>query len=286
MSLYSVQLFSILFLSYNASAQAGINTTNPDVSSMLDISATDKGLLIPRISIPNLALAAPVSAPVTSLLVFNTNVTTGIGYYYWNGSSLAALSTGINWGLTGNAGTTTATNFIGKTDAQDLVVKTNNTEAARVKSDGNIGIGINNPSTKLHLESTSSPALRLVDGTQAAGRYLISDANGNATWQPSGLPNIISFQNMVIPVCNNVAVNTTGSFNIPINGINTNVSWRVLVKTPATLFAPFFAEKLQVKYDFSPILPINPLGIIFTGLNNSGYPDTFSLNYKPHHNRV
>ncbi|MEI7802548.1 MAG: tail fiber domain-containing protein [Bacteroidota bacterium] len=41
-----------------------------------------------------------------------------------------------SWNLTGNAGTTAGTNFIGTTDAKDFVFKTNNTEKGRVKSNG------------------------------------------------------------------------------------------------------------------------------------------------------
>ena len=68
------------------------------------------------------------------------------------------------WSLTGNAGTNPTTNFIGTTDAQDWVVKTNNTERLRVNSLGNIGIGTSNPVSKLDIlgeissRSTSSPA--------------------------------------------------------------------------------------------------------------------------------
>lgn len=57
--------------------------------------------------------------------------------------SLLAL-TGIakaQWSLTGNAGTTPGTNFIGTTDAKDLVFKTNNSERIRIKSGGNVIVG-------------------------------------------------------------------------------------------------------------------------------------------------
>jgi hypothetical protein len=49
------------------------------------------------------------------------------------------------WSLTGNSGTNPATNFIGTTDAQDWVIKSNNTERMRVLSNGNVGIANNNP---------------------------------------------------------------------------------------------------------------------------------------------
>lgn len=51
-----------------------------------------------------------------------------------------------------------------------------------VTSSGNVGAGTINPTTKLHVNSSTSPAFRLVDGTQGAGKVLSSDANGNATW--------------------------------------------------------------------------------------------------------
>ena len=52
---------------------------------------------------------------------------------------------------------------------------------------GNIGIGNNNPTARLHVSGN----FRLEDGTQAAGRILTSDAAGNASWQvPSSSINI------------------------------------------------------------------------------------------------
>ena len=44
------------------------------------------------------------------------------------------------WGLTGNAGTTAGTHFIGTTDAKDLVFKTNNIEKVRIPSGGGMYI--------------------------------------------------------------------------------------------------------------------------------------------------
>jgi hypothetical protein len=74
---------------------------------------------------------------------------------------------GGGWSLTGNAGTSPGTNFLGTSDAQALVVKTNNAERLRVAANGNVGVGTNAPQYKLHL-GTSSTGLR-VDGTATAG---------------------------------------------------------------------------------------------------------------------
>jgi hypothetical protein len=49
---------------------------------------------------------------------------------------------------------------------------------------GNVGIGTNNPSVKLELNNGTTPgAIKIVDGTQGAGKVLVSDANGVGTWQ-------------------------------------------------------------------------------------------------------
>src|SRR5215469_5726655 len=48
------------------------------------------------------------------------------------------------WDLIGNAGTDTATNFVGTTDNEPLVVKTNGAEQVRITPAGNVGIGTPN----------------------------------------------------------------------------------------------------------------------------------------------
>ena len=48
-------------------------------------------------------------------------------------------------------------------------------------SNVNVGVGVTKPTAKLHVAGN----FRLVDGTQAAGYTLTSDANGNATWSPT-----------------------------------------------------------------------------------------------------
>lgn len=74
--------FALLTTS-NTFAQQGFGTNQPDKSAAVDIVSSKRGLLIPRISIADLNQAAPVHQPAHSLFVFNTNATTGQGFYYW-----------------------------------------------------------------------------------------------------------------------------------------------------------------------------------------------------------
>lgn len=143
--------------------------------------------------------------------------------------------------------------------------------------------------------AVSSTVLRVVDGNEAAGKVLTSDASGNASWQDlpatSAIPQMVSFQGMQIPTCDVVTVGSTGSFVTTINGVATTVNWNVLTRNTTTgttktdvdgdtiLLAPYRPERLQVRYTFSPALPFTPQTIIFTANNSQSFPDTFSLNY-------
>ncbi len=59
------------------------------------------------------------------------------------------LTTTSGWALLGNAGTNPAVNFIGTTDGVDWVIRTSNTERARVTAGGLVGIGATVPQVRL-----------------------------------------------------------------------------------------------------------------------------------------
>ena len=184
-----------------------INSTGaaPAASAMLDITSTTTGVLIPRMALSATNVAAPVVAPATSLLVYNTatagaaptNVTPG--YYYWDGAAwVRMMGTTDAWRTTGNAGTTPAANFIGTTDAQDWVIKTAGSAATneriRVLSGGqtvvnNTGLGLNTNdvfsvyatgTTNGTTANTSALGTRAINGYTATGFGLTGWTSGTA----------------------------------------------------------------------------------------------------------
>lgn len=138
----------LLLLPQISIGQVGVHTDTPDASSAMDIVASNKGLLIPRVTLTsNLANPSPVSSPATGLLVFNTGPNQDIGLYYWNGSEWSPAGGGGSdfWSLTGNGGTSPGVNYLGTTDNVDFVIYTDKTERMRVEADGQIIIGDNSP---------------------------------------------------------------------------------------------------------------------------------------------
>lgn len=110
-----------------ASAQVSINSTNaaPHASAMLDVTSTNKGMLIPRMS---KAQKNSIASPATALLIFQ-DAPDSTGFYFYNGSGWTWLANATNntpWFINGNAGTDSATHFIGTTDNKPIMLRQNN----------------------------------------------------------------------------------------------------------------------------------------------------------------
>lgn len=118
----------------------GIGTSSPITSSILDLTSTSKGLLIPRMST---AQRNAISSPAQGLLVYDYSLNS---FYFFAGASwsqIGAVGASSNvWSLTGNAGTNPSTNFIGTTDAQPLLFRVKNQPAGLIDSaQGNTTLG-------------------------------------------------------------------------------------------------------------------------------------------------
>jgi hypothetical protein len=93
----------------------------------------------------NLTSASPTVASMGNVLAVDVN-----------GDVVLTSGAAAAWELLGNAGTTAGTNFLGTTDAQDMVIKTNNLERVRVMAvNGNVGIGTPAPDASAKVEITS-----------------------------------------------------------------------------------------------------------------------------------
>ncbi|MDD4148623.1 MAG: hypothetical protein PHE33_01200 [Bacteroidales bacterium] len=78
-----------------AQDNVGIGTTSPHSSALLDMTAIDKGLLIPRVQLIAVTNGiTPVNGPATGLLVFNASGALDAGFYYWNGTEWVMVGAG------------------------------------------------------------------------------------------------------------------------------------------------------------------------------------------------
>lgn len=115
----------------------GIGTTSPSHRLHLaNVSATDPGLLrVEDLATTNGSLGTFSSSGVLGNVAF-----TGDPKDVLRGD-LTFGPDPTDWRLTGNAGTNSTTNFLGTTDNQPLIFRTNNTERMRVLTDGKVWIG-------------------------------------------------------------------------------------------------------------------------------------------------
>jgi hypothetical protein len=126
-------------------------------------------------------------------------VTDGTGSLSWEDQN-------SDWSLTGNAGTTAGSNFIGTTDNVDFVIKTNNAQRINVNNDGFIdiyrttfmrnGSGLafyDGDGSHYSLFSAAPQSVNILytfpSAQGSADQVLTNDGSGNLSWEdPPGLP--------------------------------------------------------------------------------------------------
>ena len=88
---------AFIICNINLNAQTGIGTTTPHASAKLDVYATNKGFLPPRVALLSTTDVATITTPATGLVVYNTNSAGSSpnavvpGYYYWDGAKWNGL---------------------------------------------------------------------------------------------------------------------------------------------------------------------------------------------------
>jgi len=76
-------------LRWNNSGNVGIGTTTPNASAILDLTSTDKGILIPRMTQTQ---RNAIGTPAEGLMIYQTDGTAG--FYYYNGTAWTAVGGG------------------------------------------------------------------------------------------------------------------------------------------------------------------------------------------------
>jgi len=130
--------FLVLLYTELTAQNVAINITGAAAnnSAMLDISSTNSGLLVPRMTT---AQRTAIVAPATGLFVYDTN--TGSFWYFDGAVWVEILNGNIGWRVTGNTVTGT-TNIMGSLNAQPVRFFCNNIERMRINNaDGEIVAG-------------------------------------------------------------------------------------------------------------------------------------------------
>jgi hypothetical protein len=142
------------------STTINVNDADSDPTNEIQQLTLNNNILNLSLSNNNINLAPYLDNTDNQTLALNGN-TLNIS----NGNSVDLSPFAGDWKLLGNAGTNPATNFLGTTDAQDLVFRTNNVARIRVSSNtGFVGIGTANPLVNLEVNGSSMINNGVTDG--------------------------------------------------------------------------------------------------------------------------
>jgi len=210
----SIGLFS------HAQNNVGIGTTTPDASAVLDIASTNMGLLVPRIALTITTSAAPVTAPATSLLVYNTATVNDVtpGYYFWDGAAWVTMGGGGSGGGTlddaydfGGAGA----GRIITADAGEVDITASTASSIALRAtQSNTGVAIIGNGTNTATTFSAIQASTVSNSTAASA--VVGNTDG-AAWGVSGQASAISTASAGVYGSN---FRTTGGFGVLGQGYN------------------------------------------------------------------
>ncbi len=137
-------IFVFFLYCSNINAQSfSINTDGSiaNASAILDVKSTTKGVLVSRMT----ALQRnAIASPANGLLLYDVD---SLSFTYYNGANWVFIKSGSDtsksWGINGNNNTNATTNFIGTTNANDLIFKVNNIKAGYIRINTNTALGYN-----------------------------------------------------------------------------------------------------------------------------------------------
>ncbi len=225
------KIFSVLFvlgsLFSSFGQNVGIGTTTPDASAALDITASDKGLLIPRVNLLSVTDAVTIPNPAKGLVVFHNNKLTldGEGFYINLGTagspSWVRLTTSSDvWSRFGN-NVNSVFAQIGTLDNFPLNFVVNNLRSGQLHPNGDVLFGLGAGSALTHTKPK-----HIAIGRRAMGNALQVDEGAIAIGDSAMFNNGLGASNPVHGI-NNIAIgtntlvsNTIGNRNVAIGHTN------------------------------------------------------------------
>ena len=142
-----IALILISLSSIKVSAQGiaiNSNGVKADKSAILDVSAINKGILIPRVALQNINDKVTIPSPAHSLLVYNTSENIyGKGFYYNKGTDddplwmqLGVTPVNSAWLTGGNDDVNDDVSYMGTNIDEDVVFRRNGTLSMQIRTGG------------------------------------------------------------------------------------------------------------------------------------------------------
>ncbi|OXA98871.1 hypothetical protein B0A75_13130 [Flavobacterium oncorhynchi] len=214
----------VLFLcGFVAYSQVGIGTPMPNSSSQLEIVASNRGVLIPRVSLINSTDVSTIAnGNVNSLLVFNIAAIADIkpGYYYWYNSKWNRIvidsETSTALGTVIYNSTTTEFSYVDSSgDLKPIdfgvIVKANETITTQIQ---NLGTGV-----ITYINEAGTPSTSQVVSTNPSN-LLVVGTDGGAMLNPSAIAKTITVSNASSGNTSTITVDGITSAGAPI--VNNN----------------------------------------------------------------
>ena len=170
---------------YSVGQNVGINTTGatPDASAILDVTAPDKGILIPRLST---AQRVGVTTPANALMVFDTNTQS---FWFYNAATPGWEEIGASGDDLGNHIATQNVELDGNWLSND-----GDNEGVAVDNAGNVGVGTATPSRLFTVAGVSGPPGYTADLT-GTGTASASSVLNTSSWDASFAVNNLATPN-------------------------------------------------------------------------------------------
>jgi microcystin-dependent protein len=202
-------------LTTNLANKVDVNTAITGATNT-KITYDAKGLVVSGTTLAASDLPAMTSTVGGAVPTPPNNTTT----FLRGDGTFAAPASG--WGLTGNAITDPANEFIGTTDAVEFNIRTNDTERVTILSAGNVGIGTSTPDAILEVENAAGASTIHVDATANATIDLDVGTDTDESlvnFQRAGVNRgSIRYTHNAVPTSEQLNLNVNNNFRMTILG--------------------------------------------------------------------